>query len=86
MAWGEYMYNELRDFVLKELLSGIEPEEFDDDSNLLEFGLDSLSMMHLVDFIETRYQINLPDEEIVPSNMKTLNLIKLMIASNLVSK
>jgi acyl carrier protein len=53
-----------------------------DDTPLLEQGLlDSLGLVKLVAFLERRYKLVVPDEEITPDNFRTLATIRKLIGS-----
>lgn len=51
------------------------PEQFSDDDDLLEAGLDSMGIMRLIMFIEDNYGVTLPDTEIEPDNVQTINAL-----------
>lgn len=44
------MKKKLRDFIFQELVFVDEPEQFSDDDNLLEAGLDCMGIMRLIMF------------------------------------
>ncbi|MFK5948667.1 MAG: acyl carrier protein [Methylococcales bacterium] len=69
------MKNKLRSFIFEELVFVADPKQFSDDDNLLEAGLDSMGIMRLIMFIEDNYGITLPDTEIEPDNVQTLNAL-----------
>lgn len=53
-----------------------------DETPLLEQGLlDSLALMRLIAFLERRYGLELPEEEITPENFGTLSSIRELIAT-----
>ena len=53
-----------------------------EDTPLLEQGLlDSLGLMKLVAFLERRYQLVVPEEEIAPDNFRSLAAIRKLIDS-----
>jgi acyl carrier protein len=55
--------------------------EVTEDTQLLAQGLlDSLLLMRLIAFLERRFGIDLPDEEVVPENFETLRSIRSLIA------
>ncbi len=64
------------DEIMK-ILREIDPyEDFDANTPLFEEGiLDSLSLMHLINEIESLYHINIPVEQIVESNFTTITSI-----------
>jgi acyl carrier protein len=54
-----------------------------EDTPLLEERLlDSLLLMSLIAFLERRYAIAIPDEEIVPEHFSTLRNIRALIAKH----
>jgi acyl carrier protein len=56
--------------------------EVAEDTPLLEQGLlDSLGLMKLVAFLEHRYQLVVPEEEITPDNFRSLAAIRKLIDS-----
>jgi len=69
------MIEDLRKFVFSELVHVSDAAAFNDDDDLLEAGLDSMGIMRLVVFIEERFGVILPDEEIEPDNLQTLTRI-----------
>lgn len=65
------MKKQLRDFIFQELVFVEDSEQFSDDDNLLEAGLESMGIMRLIMFIENTFAVTLPDSEIVPENLQT---------------
>lgn len=52
-----------------------------DDTMLISQGLlDSLLLMNLLAFLERKYGIQIPDEEIVPENFETPRAIRSLIS------
>jgi len=70
------MKKKLRDFIFQELIFVANPEQFGDEDDLLEAGLDSMGIMRLIMFIEEQYGITLPDTEIEPDNVQTFNALE----------
>lgn len=70
------MKNQLKQFIFSEVLYHDEPERFGDDDNLLEAGLDSMGIMRLIMFAEQAFDVQLPDTEIEPDNVKSLNALE----------
>lgn len=70
------MKKKLRDFIFQELIFVATPEQFGDEDNLLDAGLDSMGIMRLIMFIEDEYGITLPDTEIEPDNVQTFNALE----------
>ena len=69
------MNSVLKQFIFKELVHVADEASFSDDDDLLEAGLDSMGIMRLVLFIEEKLGVTLPDEEIEPDNIRSLNRI-----------
>ena len=74
------MKKKLRDFIFKELVFVAEPQQFGDDDDLLEAGLDSMGIMRLIMFIEHEYGVTLPDTEIEPDNVQSFNALEQWIS------
>mgnify|MGYP000692171653 FL=1 len=70
------MKKKLREFIFEELIFVAAPEQFKDDDDLLEAGLDSMGIMRLIMFIEDTYGITLPDTEIEPDNVQSFNALE----------
>jgi acyl carrier protein len=64
----------IRRFVIEDLHAP--PQQLSTDSPLIETGIvDSLGIMHLVEFIESEYGVKIEDEELVPENFGTIGAI-----------
>lgn len=70
------MKKKLRDFIFQELVYVSEPDQFTDDDNLLEAGLDSMGIMRLIMYIENEFGVTLPDTEIEPDNVQSFNALE----------
>jgi len=70
------MKPKIRKFIFQELIFVANPNQFSDDDDLLEAGLDSMGIMRLIMFIEDNFGVTLPDEEIDPDNVQTLNTLE----------
>lgn len=72
---------ELRKFIKETFLFGQE-DTFSDDDSFLEMGIiDSTGVLELVAFIETRFGINIADEELVPENLDSINNLLRFVTS-----
>jgi acyl carrier protein len=70
----------VRKFVNSELLYQ-EDQQIDDNVNLIESGvIDSMTLLRLVSFLEENYGIEIPDQEIVPDNFRSLSAISAFLA------
>ncbi len=70
------MKKKLREFIFQELVFVTDPDQFSDNDDLLEAGLDSMGIMRLIMFIEDEYRITLPDTEIEPDNVQNFNALE----------
>jgi acyl carrier protein len=77
----------LREFMIREFNESGFHESIGDDESLIESGiLDSLSILKLISFMDERFDIMPPEDELKPEKLETLNLIALFIAQKLESK
>ena len=67
------MITKLKSFIFTDLVFIENPATFKPDDDLFQAGLDSMSIMRLVMFIEDNFGICLPDDELAPENLQTLN-------------
>lgn len=63
----------LRDYIMKEVLLRDEPLSNDED--LFDAGFDSMSLSRVLVFVEERFGVNIPDEEVVIDEVSTLDLL-----------
>ena len=70
------MKEQLKTFIFNELIYHEDPESFGDDDNLLDAGLDSMGIMRLIMFAEQAFGVTLPDTEIEPDNVQSLNALE----------
>ena len=67
---------EIRSFFVKKKFIKNKNEIKDDDS-LLEMGvIDSVGMLELVNFIESKYSIKVDEDELMPENFESLKAIQ----------
>jgi acyl carrier protein len=65
---------ELRHLVIDKLLFGRESTALSDDDSFLDKGIiDSTSVLELVHLIETKYGIEIRDEDLIPENLDSIN-------------
>lgn len=69
------IHSRLREFVLGELIYCDDPSGFGSDDDLFEAGLDSLGIMRLIMFAEREFGVTLPDTEVEPDTVRTLNAL-----------
>ena len=71
----------LTEFIVNELLSGRDGTTIDDDANLLMSGqIDSIGMMRLIDFIEERFDFQVPPEDVTIENFMSVRTMSTYIA------
>lgn len=70
------MKEQLKAFIFSELIYHEDPSVFGDDGDLLEAGLDSMGIMRLIMFAEKEFGVILPDTEIEPDNVQSLNALE----------
>lgn len=76
--------NEIRAFVAANYLPGTLPEAVDDSMALITSGIiDSIGMLGLVDFIESRYAIEFMPREIDVHTLDTVERIESLIRAKL---
>lgn len=61
----------LHDHIVDEILLRDEPLAADDD--LFDAGFDSMSLSRVLVFVEDRFGVTIPDEEVVLDEMSTLS-------------
>ena len=76
MSDSAQMQHNLKSYIFDELLFVEDPAAFGVEDDLLDAGLDSMSIMRLVLHIENEYGVVLPDNELAPENLRTLNRIE----------
>lgn len=73
---------ELHEYIFQELIFSPDADSFTNDGDLIEAGLDSMAIMRLVMFIEERFRVTLPDNEIEPENIQTIDALEKWILRN----
>jgi acyl carrier protein len=72
---------QIRDFVLSELLWDGAPDALTNDLPLVDRVLDSLGIVQLTAFLEHRFGIRVRDEEVLPRNFESIAAIAGFVAS-----
>ena len=69
---------DVREFILDTFLFGDDHEEFADSDSFMEKGIvDSTGVLELTSFLEEQYNFAVEDEEMVPSNLDSVdNLVE----------
>lgn len=77
----------LEKVLLTEIAADIDKKSLGSDEDLLEQGIiDSLGLMKLIVFIEETFGIEVTDEDVVPENFQSLNLIAKFVEQKLQAK
>ena len=63
----------VREFVIHNFLVGDDDAGFSDDQSFLETGLiDSTGILEVILFLETEFDLEIDDEEMVPDNLDSV--------------
>lgn len=66
----------IRKFLIEQILSEAESEKIGEDTPLLQAGiLNSLTFIHLIDFIEEQFDLIVPAAEFQPENFQSIRAI-----------
>lgn len=66
--------DEIRQYILENYLLGTSTTELANDTSFLERGiLDSTGVLELVAFLEERFGVTIPDTDLIPENLDSLN-------------
>ncbi len=77
----------LRKFVIDSFLFGQGGDSLKDDDSFLEKGIiDSTGILELVAFVEGQYDIKIEDEELVPTNLDSIQSLVSFIDTKIASK
>lgn len=75
---------EIEHFVLNNLLIGNNKTKIDPDESLIADGIiDSLALLQLIAFIEEQFAITVEDDEVVPENFQTINMMSSLVERKL---
>lgn len=78
------MKEEIRQFIEQELLSGKLETKLATDKDILSTGtIDSIGAMRLVSFIEKRFEMKIPPQDLVIENFVTIDAIQAYISNRL---
>lgn len=81
-----FMLQEIKKFILEEILVIDNKARFSDNANLFELGLESLNIMRLIFFLEEKFKITIPENRISIENLSTINNITSLVKSLLVNQ
>jgi acyl carrier protein len=69
---------EIHDYLVRELAA--ERESFARDENLLVQGIiDSMGILNLASFLETRFGIKTNDDDLIPENFETIERLRTFV-------
>jgi acyl carrier protein len=75
-----------REYIISELLYEEESATLSDDESLFaRRAIDSIGLLKLVGFLETTYDIQLLEDELVPENLETIRAIGQLVRRKLAS-
>ena len=70
----------VKQFIRRELAPDTSEADLGDDVSLLDSGiLDSFGIMTLLTFIETKFQVRIPADQIEPANFESVGAISRLI-------
>jgi len=66
----------IKNFILENFLFGADEDALGHDDSFLEKGIiDSTGVLELVSFIEEEFSISVGDEELIPENLDSVNIL-----------
>jgi len=68
-------------FILDELLVGSRASIGPDESLITSGVIDSLALLRLIGFIEEQFGVVVEDDEVVPENFESINVMTELVAS-----
>jgi acyl carrier protein len=71
---------DIRRFIRDELLSGDGSTPIEDDTPLFEGIIDSIGLIDLVGFLESRFGIQIGDEDFSNENFRTIEAIEQLVS------
>ena len=75
MARAE-IQEQVRNFVVENLLLGEEEDGFSDSQSFLDSGLiDSTGILEIIGFLEEQFSITIEDDEMIPENLDSVERI-----------
>jgi len=72
----------IRSFIMNNVLIGSDAGNLDNDDSFLEKGIiDSTGILELVAFIESEFDIDVKDEELIPDNFDSVSKMSTYISN-----
>ena len=73
---------QLHDFLLENFALDGELNHIDVDQSLIQSGIvDSTGLLELVSFVESKYALSVPDDDLLPENFETIANISAYIVA-----
>ena len=70
----------IREFIIENFLFDASDDALQNETSFLEQGIiDSTGVFELVDWLEEEFEINVEDEELIPENLDSVNLLSAYI-------
>ena len=77
---SEDYVKKIREFIFENFLFDASEEDLDNDASFLEQGIiDSTGVLELVEWLEETFEFKIDDEELIPENLDSVNLIAAFI-------
>ena len=74
----------IRAFIFDNFLFDAEDEALKNDTSFLEEGIiDSTGVLELVDWLEEEFSISVEDDELIPENLDSVNLLSAYITKKM---
>lgn len=71
------MKEEIKSYIVQELLGGKKGSELSTDEDILSTGIiDSMGAMQLINFIENKFEVKIPPEDMVIENFITIDAME----------
>ena len=81
---AEQIESQVRDFILEQFLLDTDNCDLANDASFLESGIvDSTGILELIAFLEETYHITIEDDDLVPSNLDSLNNVVAFVTKKL---
>ena len=72
--------DELQQYIIKNYIKGDVPEGFDSHFDLIGSGiLTSLALINLLNHLETQYEIEFGEDDIIPEHFESIDVIEQFI-------
>ena len=69
----------IRDYIFKEMYFNGDEGKLEYDTPLLGDVIDSMGLQMLLPFLETEFDLTIPDDELLPDNFETINSVCLLL-------